>query len=171
MTDVEFAGPPEVTAWCSVRFSVVVPGHRSPIFVRFGWDNDVGLESENLEPASARAALQFVDSFCRTQVVLLHQLLQRAREAYERSDHSDALGRIPPVRLVERPTVESGAVWFLLDVDGTIVKGALRSDLSWRSDERDLRIWSTAKHKAIAYALSNASELEWEGFDASRLRG
>jgi hypothetical protein len=168
--DVHLAGPPEVTAWCNVRFAVVVPGHGAPVLVSFGWDNDVGLESEDVDVDLARAAIQFVDSFCRTEVILVHHLLQLAREAYEHSDHSDALGPIPRVKILERPTVESGVAWFSLDAEGAKVKGALRSDLSWRCDERNLRVWSSAKHAAIAYALSNAAALESAGFDAARLR-
>jgi hypothetical protein len=170
MPPVRFACPPEPTDWCNVRFTIEVPGRTEPVFVWLGWDNEIALSAEDVGDEAAQTALRFVDAFRREAPLDAHTLLGRARDAYVGAGGNEFVGHIPTVQVVQDPIVEPKAIRWVFAIDGEVVTACLNADLSWECDSPRLRIWSTAKHAAIEYVLSNVSELEAAGFNTAALR-
>jgi len=165
-----FAYPPEPTDWCNVRFAVAITGREAPVLVWLGWDNDLALAAEDVGNDEANAAFRFVDHFRRTEVVAVHCLLSKAREAYRQSGENDSVGHIPTPRFAQAPMVEADHILFVFQMEGEVLTGRLSDALAWTCSTRDPRLWSTARHAAIEYALSHLTSLDANAFDTSALR-
>jgi hypothetical protein len=172
MTEIGFNAPPEPTDWCNVRFSVKLAQRREPIEIWLGWENDLGVDPKDLGDEDTAQAFKHVDDYRHQHPIIVYRLLEQARIMYLAAGANDVVGEIPELRIIKFKTHNKELQLEFSEHSSvvSVVHGTLTSSLAWRCSNHEPRIWSTARHAAIGFALSHLDMLDAHGFSTVQLR-